>query len=71
MNKKISSNQEEIMAGMTPKRDFIFKKLFGTIGKERLVKDFLEAILDIKIKFLVLGQETTMLLERKIGKQVF
>ena len=53
MNKIISSDREEIMSSMTPKRDFIFKKLFGTVGKERLVKDFLEAILDIKIKSLI------------------
>ena len=68
MNKIIMSNQEEIMARMTPKRDFIFKKLFGTVGKERLVKDFLEAILDIKIQALTLGQETTILPEKEIGK---
>lgn len=68
MNKIISSNREEIISSMTPKRDFIFKKLFGTVGKERLVKDFLEAILNIKIKSLTLGQETTLLPESELGK---
>lgn len=46
---------------MTPKNDIIFKKLFGTVGREKMVKDFLEAILDLKIKSVELGKETILL----------
>ena len=39
-----------------PKKDFYFKKLFGTEGNEEILKDLLEAILDIKITSLKLGK---------------
>lgn len=48
---------------MTPRNDLVFKKLFGSVGKENIVKYFLEAILDIKIKSLELGNETILLPE--------
>ena len=48
---------------MTPKNDLIFKKLFGTVGREAMVKDFLEAILKISIKSVTLGKETILLPE--------
>ena len=55
---------------MTPKNDIIFKKLFGTVGREKMVKDFLEAILNIKIKSVELGKETILLpVDTKIGKE--
>lgn len=69
--KKIMSNQEafaDIKEEMTPKKDYMFKKLFGSVGKEGLVKGFLEAILDIKIASLVLGQETILLPDGIKGK---
>ena len=54
-------DKETVKKIMTPMNDFIFKKLFGTVGKEKLIKDFLEAILDIKIKEVELGLETILI----------
>ena len=49
---------------LTPKNDIIFKKLFGKRGNEEIVKDFLEAILDIKIRSVELGKETQLLSDK-------
>ena len=54
-------DKETVKKIMTPMNDFIFKKLFGTVGKEKLIKDFLEAILDIKIEEVELGLETILI----------
>ena len=35
---------------LTPKNDLIFKKIYGSIGSERILKSFLESILEINIK---------------------
>ena len=56
-------NPDDIERIMTPKNDLIFKKLFGTVGREAMVKDFLEAILEISIKNVTLGKETILLPE--------
>lgn len=61
-------NPFEIKQIMTPKNDYIFKRLFGRIGKENIVKDFLEAVLDVKIKSAILGNETILLPEETNGK---
>ena len=45
---------------MTPKNDFIFKKLFAESGSEEIVKDFLEAVLDVQIKKVELGKTTEL-----------
>ena len=37
---------------VTPKNDIAFKRIFGTKGNEEILKDFLEAILNIKIALL-------------------
>ena len=42
---------------MTPRNDLVFKKLFGAVGRENIVKDFLEAILNLKIDTVELGKE--------------
>jgi len=69
---KLTREQEQIVNGltpediekiMTPKNDLIFKKLFGTVGRESMVKDFLEAILETSIKSVTLGKETIFLPE--------
>ena len=63
-------SQEAVERIMTPKNDFVFKKLFGTVGREKMVKDFLEAILNIKIKTIELGKETILLpdeVDEKVG----
>ena len=52
---------ETVERFMTPKNDFVFKRLFGTVGREKMVKDFLEAILNIKIKLVEIGKETILL----------
>lgn len=67
---KISRQKEKIIGGldkdtveriMNPKNDLIFKRLFGAVGRENIVKDFLEAILDVKIEEVILGEETILL----------
>ena len=67
---KISGQKERIVGGldcetveriMNPRNDLIFKRLFGAVGREDIIKDFLEAILDVKIEEIVLGEETTLL----------
>lgn len=69
---QLSQKEREIVRGldpetkekiMTPRNDLIFKKLFGSIGRETMIKDFLEAILDIKIESVTLGNETILLPE--------
>ena len=61
--KAIVSNfdEETVERIMTPMNDYIFKKLFGMLGKEKLIKDFLEAILEIKIEKAELGLETILM----------
>ena len=44
---------------LSPKNDVIFKRLFGNTNKEELLKDFLEGILDIKIKSVELRKRNT------------
>ena len=61
-------NEYEINRIMTPKNDYIFKRLFGRVGKEKIVKDFLEAVLQIDIKEVMLGKETIMLPNEINGK---
>ena len=57
-------DKEEIKNILTPKNDIVFKRLFGKVGNERLVKDFLEAILDLKIESVTLGKETELIPEK-------
>lgn len=55
---------------LTPNNDVVFKRLFGQIGNERLIKDLLEAILDIQIESVELGKEVELTpekIEDKIG----
>ena len=61
--RKIVSNFDEktVKEIMTPMNDYIFKKLFGAVGREKLIKEFLEAILDIKIEEVELGLETILM----------
>ena len=54
---------------LTPKNDIIFKRIFGTKGNEGILKDFLEAILDIKIEYLELDLNTELLPEFLDGKR--
>ena len=55
--------------GITPKRDVIFKRIFGVKGNEGILKDFLESILDIKIDSLELDLATELLPEFYEGKK--
>lgn len=50
--------------------DIVFKRLFGQEGEESLIKDLLEAILDINIASVELGKEVELLpetIEEKLG----
>ena len=63
--KKSSSSNVSI----TPKRDIVFKRLFGSKGSEGILKDFLESILDIKIESLSLDLATELLPDFYDGKK--
>ena len=55
---------------LTPKNDIIFKRLFGKKGNEEIVKDFLEAVLDIKIESVEIEADAEIMPEKlreKIG----
>lgn len=63
-------SQEELKKILTPKNDVIFKRLFGSKGKEKVLKSFLEAILEIKIEKVEIEAETLMLpeeIDEKVG----
>ena len=60
---------EKINLDITPKKDIVFKRLFGSKGNEEILKDFLESILDTKIESLTLDLNTEMLPEFYEGKQ--
>ena len=63
-------NKEQIKNELKPTNDIIFKRLFGKKGNERIVKDFLEGVLDTKIEKVELGKETQLLpdkIDEKIG----
>ena len=65
MNENITKPNMDI----TPKRDIVFKRIFGTKGNEGILKDFLESILDIKIDSLTLDLNTELLPEFYDGKK--
>ena len=54
---------------ITPKRDIVFKRIFGAKGNEGILKDFLEAILEIKIDSLELDLATELLPDFYDGKK--
>lgn len=54
---------------LTPKNDIVFKRIFGTKGNEKILKDFLEAILDIEIESLDLDLNTELLPDFSDGKK--
>ena len=54
---------------ITPKRDIVFKRIFGAKGNEGILKDFLESILEIKIDSLELDLATELLPDFYDGKK--
>lgn len=67
MNKE---NIKYVKDYLKPSNDLVFKRLFGKVGNERLIKDFLEAILDINIEEVALGKDTHLIpenLNEKMG----
>ena len=54
---------------ITPKRDIVFKRIFGTKGSEGILKDFLESILEMKIQSVSLDLATEILPEFETGKK--
>ena len=53
---------------VTPKNDIAFKRIFGTKGNEEILKDFLEAILNIKIASLTTDVTTEFVPDYRNGK---
>lgn len=66
MNNTITKN--ELIKNITPKNDYIFKRIFGSPGNECILKDFLEAILNININSLKLDLNTELLPDQYEGK---
>ena len=62
-------NEAKINLDITPKRDIVFKRIFGSKGNEGILKDFLESILEMKIDSLTLDLNTELLPEFYEGKQ--
>ena len=54
---------------ITPKKDIVFKRIFGSKGNEAILKDLLESILDKKIESLSLDLNTELLPEFYNGKK--
>ena len=54
---------------ITPKKDIVFKRIFGSKGNEAILKDLLESILDKKIELLSLDLNTELLPEFYAGKK--
>ncbi len=53
-----------------PTNDIIFKLLFGEVGRENILKDLLEAILNIEIERVILDKQKEILIgeiDRKTG----
>ena len=44
------NNEKELRKKISPKDDAVFKRLFGSLGSERILKGLLEAILETKIE---------------------
>ena len=59
---------KENIGRITPKNDRVFKRLFGNVGSEEILKDFLESILDISIKTVKLGLNTELIADNYDGK---
>lgn len=55
--------QEKLDEIITPKKDLVFKRIFGQKGNEEILKSFLEAILEIKIKSVNLDLNTEIVPE--------
>ena len=53
---------------VTPKNDIAFKRIFGTKWNEEILKDFLEAILNIKIASLTTDVTTEFVPDYRNGK---
>ncbi len=55
---------------LKPTNDIIFKLLFGEVGRENILKDLLEAILNVKIERVILDKQKEILIgeiDRKTG----
>ena len=56
-----AAEERTILSKVTPKNDIVFKNIFGKKGNEGILKDFLESILEIKIKNVKLDLSTELL----------
>ena len=52
----------------TPKRDVVFKRIFGVKGREEILKNFLSSILDMPIKNVTLDLDKEILPDFLDGK---
>ena len=64
-NTKDESNKRKLLS---PKLDVVFQALFGEVGNERITKEFLEAILERKIKEVDLSGNIVLRRENKDDK---
>ena len=68
MNEKEVYLSKEKIEKVVPKNDRVFKKIFGSVGSEEILRDFLESILEIKIKKVKLGLATELPSDNYYGK---
>ena len=61
-------DKEDISKELTPKGDWVFKRLFGSKGNEEILKDFLEYVLETKIRNVNTDLATEFIPELKEGK---
>ncbi len=54
---------------ITPKIDFVFKKIFGEEGSEEILKDLLEAILEKKIESIEIAKDVHLSKENIENKE--
>lgn len=62
-------NNNENINKIIPKNDIVFKRLFGSVGSESILKDLLEAILDIKIQSVKLDLDKEIMPKNIRGKR--
>lgn len=64
-------NQEEIERALKPTNDYIFKKIYGSVGSEKITEEFIRAFLDLDIEIESIDTKKdakTYIIDEEIGK---
>lgn len=62
-------NNNENINKIIPKNDIVFKRLFGSVGSESILKYLLEAILEVKIQSVKLDLDKEIMPKNIRGKR--